>query len=91
MVFAHNATLHSTTGFQPYELMFGQKAPVPCDAWLGLANYNDSKSISKSVWVDQHLEQIVGANKWALKHIKTSAKKSADYVDGKPLKFQLVI
>ena len=41
MVFAYNATPHSTTGFQPYELMFGQKAPVLCDAWLGLANYND--------------------------------------------------
>ena len=85
MVFAYNATPHSTTGFQPYELMFGRKAPAPCDAWLGLANYNDSKSTSKSVWVDQHLEQIVAANKRALKHIKTSAKKSADRVGGKPL------
>ena len=27
----------------------------------------------------------MAANKWALKHIKTSAKKSADRVGGKPL------
>ena len=50
VVFVYNATPHSMTGFQPYELMFGQKAPAPCDAWLGLADYNDSKSTSKSVW-----------------------------------------
>ena len=85
MVFSYNATPHSTIGFQPYELMFGQKASAPCDAWLGLANYNDSKLTSKSVWVDQHLQQIVAANKQAHKHIKTSAKKSADCVGGKPL------
>ena len=24
---------------QPYELMFGCKAPMPCDNWLGLSNY----------------------------------------------------
>ena len=35
MVFSYNATPHGVTGFQPYELMFGHKAPVPCDAWLG--------------------------------------------------------
>ena len=36
LVFAYNATPHSTTGYQPYQLMFGHKAPMPCDNWLGL-------------------------------------------------------
>ena len=27
LTFAYNATPHSTTGYQPYELMFGQKSP----------------------------------------------------------------
>ena len=53
MTFAYNATPHSSTKFQPYELMFGRKAPAPCDAWLGLQAYNDTKSSSKSAWVDQ--------------------------------------
>ena len=35
LVYTYNATPHSTTGFQPYELMFGHKAPMPCDDWLG--------------------------------------------------------
>ena len=51
MTFAYNATPHSSTGFQPYELMFGRKAPAPCDAWLGLHAYSDAKSASKSAWL----------------------------------------
>ena len=47
LVFAYNATPHSTTGFQPYQLMFGHWTPAPCDSWLGLRNYDDEKSSSK--------------------------------------------
>ena len=31
LVFAYNGTPHASTGFQPYELMFGCKAPTPCN------------------------------------------------------------
>ena len=74
LTFAYNATQHSTTGYQPYELMFGQKAPAPCDNWLGLRQYNDDKSISKVVWVDRQFEKIVKANKRVLKSIQARAK-----------------
>ena len=40
LVFAYNATPHSMTGYQPYELMFSRKAPMPYDNWLGLQNIN---------------------------------------------------
>ena len=36
LVFAYNATPHASTGYQPYQLMFGHRAPAPCDNWLGL-------------------------------------------------------
>ena len=74
LTFAYNATPHSTTGYQPYELMFGRKASAPSDNWLGLQQYNDDKSISKVVWVDKQFKQIVVANKRALKSIEARAK-----------------
>ena len=67
---------HDTTGYQPYELMFGHKAPTICDAWLGLGNYNDNFLQSKCAWVNQQHELILAANRLALKRIKTSAEKS---------------
>ena len=62
LVFAYNATPHSVTGYQPYELMFGQKAPVVCDAWLGLAQYNDQASSNKCAWLDEQHELLMSAN-----------------------------
>ena len=62
LTFAYNATPHSTPRYQPYELMFGRKAPAPCDNWLGLRQYNDDKSISKVIWVDKQFKKIVQAN-----------------------------
>ena len=85
LVFAYNAMLHSVTGYQPYELMFGHKAPTICDAWLGLAQYNDQYLQSKSTWVNEQHELILAANWWALKNIKQTASKTALHAGGSPL------
>ena len=37
-MFAYNVTPHIVTGYQPYKLMLGCKAPTVCDTWLGLVN-----------------------------------------------------
>ena len=76
LVFAYNATPHSTMGFQPYQLMFGHKAPAPCDNWLGLGKYDDQKSVSKTQWVDQMAEKFLVANKRVMKNIKAAAAKN---------------
>ena len=47
LVSAYNAMPHSVTGYQSYELMFRYKAPTICDAWLGLAQYNDQVTTNK--------------------------------------------
>ena len=86
LVFAHNAMPHDTTGYQPYELMFCHKAQTICNAWLGLANYNDNFLQSKCAWVNQQHELILAVNRQALKRIKTSAEKSVSWVGGKALK-----
>ena len=63
LVFAYNATPHSSTGYQPYELMFGCRAPAPCDNWLGLRNYDNDKSVTCIDFIDKQLEQLLSANK----------------------------
>ena len=63
LVFAYNATLHSVTGYQPYEIMFGHKAPAVCNAWLGLAKYNDQYSQSKSTWFNEQHELSLAAHR----------------------------
>ena len=85
LVFAYNAMPHDTTGYQPYELMFGHKAPTMCNLWLGPANYNDNFSQSKCTWVNQQHKLILAANRWALKRMKMSAEKSVSLAGGKVL------
>ena len=85
LVFAYNATPHSTTGFQPYQLMFGRRAPAPCDGWLGLRNYDDEKSSSKVQWVDSQVDQLIAANWQAMKNIKAAEAKNKRIHGGKDI------
>ena len=85
LVFAYNATPHSATGYQLYQLMFGHKGPTPCDNWLGLMEYNNSESVSKNFWIQEQCELVQAANKWALKSIWQSTQKGAQRQKGKSL------
>ena len=76
LVFAYNATPHASTGYQPYQLMFGRRAPALCDNWLGLHAYDDNKSVTQIDWVDQQLEQLIDVNKHAQKTLKPPMLKS---------------
>ena len=89
LVFAYNATPHSTTGYQPYELMFGCKAPTICNARLRLADYYDNYLQSKCEWVNQQHELILAVNRHALKRIKQSAEKSVSWAGGKALEIPI--
>ena len=85
LVFAYNSMPHASTGLQPYELMFGCKAPMPCDNWLGLDNYKPDSFKSKTVWLNQQLNAMLHANKQALKSIKQSVQCNKNHTGGKPL------
>ena len=63
LVFAYNAMPHSTTGYQPYELMFGHKAPTLFDNWLGLKNYQPDSFKSKTARLNEQLNAMLYANK----------------------------
>ena len=88
LVFAYNAKPHDRTGYQPYELMFGHKAPTICNAWLRVGNYNDNFLQNKCAWANQHHELILAVNSQALKRIKTSAEKSVHRQEEKLLRSQ---
>ena len=89
LIFVYNAMPHGTTGYQPYELMFGHKAPTICDVWLRLAHYNDNYLQSKYEWVNQQHEIILAANRHALKRIEQSAENSVSQARGKTLKIPI--
>ena len=78
---------HGTTGHQPYELMFGHKAPTICNVWLRLVDYDDNYLQSKCEWVNQQHKLILAVNRCALKRIKQSAEKLVALAGGKDLKY----
>ena len=63
LVFVYNNMPHSITSYQPYELMFGHKAPTICDAWLGLGHYNDHASTNKCAWLNEQHELLMCVNR----------------------------
>ena len=85
LVFAYNATPHASTSYQPYQFMFGCRAPVLCNNWLGLCTYDDNKSVTRIDWVDQQLEQLINVTKCAQKNIKATNAKNRKVVGGKDL------
>ena len=85
LVYVYNSTPHTSTGFQPYELMFGRKAPTPCNGWLGLAHYKSDSFKSKTVWLNQQLGAMMHANKQALKFINKSNQCNKCQTAGKEL------
>ena len=89
LVFAYNATPHISMGIQHYELMFGHKAPMPCDNWLGLRNYKPDSFKSKTVWLNQQLNAMLHTNKQALKLIKQSSKHNKNCTGGKSLQIPI--
>ena len=83
LVSAYNAMPHSTTGYQPYQLMLGYKAQTPCDNWLGLSQYNCSESILEDSLINQQYKLVLFPNQWALKSILQSTHRSAQRTGGK--------
>ena len=68
--------LHSSTGFQPNELMFGHKASTICNAWLCLANYNDQYLPIKCTWASEQHDLIFNTKRCALNTYKRVPNKT---------------
>ncbi|KAL4240541.1 hypothetical protein ACF0H5_001333 [Mactra antiquata] len=60
LVFAYNATKHETTGFSPFELMFGRKPRLPIDTMFSVDDVNSLKSeYVKDLQVKMQLSQDI--------------------------------
>ena len=88
LVFTYNATLHASTGYQPYQLMFGCCVPTPCDNWLGLHVYNDNKLVTQIDSVNQQLEQLINTNKCTQKTSRLPILKTKKSWGAKICSFQ---
>ena len=53
--------LYSLMGYQPFKLIFGNRAPTFFDVWLRLASFNDNYLQSKHAWVNKQHEIILAA------------------------------
>ena len=71
-------------GTNKYQLMFGCKAQTPYN-WLLVFQYDCSKFVSKSSWIQEKDEIVWASNHCTLKGISQSTQESALEVGGKPL------
>ena len=83
LVFAYNVMPHSGTGYQPYEFMFGHKAPL--SVTCGLIWHNIMTSIHR-VWAHGWKNNMNSSLLQIGRHWKTSSKlpKTALHVGGSP-------
>jgi hypothetical protein len=56
VVYAYNATPHSSTGFAPFYLLFGQNPRLPVDVLLGADE--EGEELSLDDWIVQHHHKI---------------------------------
>lgn len=86
LVQAYNNTLHPSTGYSPYFLMFGRHAKLPMDVMLGRG---DEFSGTAGSWVHHHHKRLATAYNQARKQVQKAQfhqKKEFDRrVKGEPL------
>ena len=80
LLFAYNATPHSSTKFSPYFLFLGREPHFSIDKMLGLdtparARSSDvDEELVRDAWIEEHEEKLRNATKLATKNLRTSAE-----------------
>lgn len=75
-LFAYNTTVHSSTDYSPYKLIFGRKPYLPVDALLRHLEV-DIMDGEVGEWVQQHQEHNNLAYNIAKRHLEGAAAKRA--------------
>lgn len=80
LVYSYNATKHESTGFSPFELMFGRKAKLPVDSAFQLDPEN---AILTTDYVKDLVEKMEETKATALKSLEKSKHKQKINYDKK--------
>ena len=72
LVYIYNSTVHSSTGYSPYYLLFGREPTLPIDLILGTRETSDTTSIDE--WLDKHQKRLRNA----LQNATANTEKSAE-------------
>ncbi|KAK7088655.1 hypothetical protein V1264_022554 [Littorina saxatilis] len=80
VIYVYNCTPHASTGFSPFELLFGQKPKLPVDFLLGISQ--NEKFQSQTDWVHTHQERLATAHDIAMKALKQAAAERKVRHDG---------
>ena len=80
LVQAHNNTPHTSTGFSPHFLLFGQEPQLPVDHLLGRTT---TSAVGPTDCVRQHWLRLQNAHARALKHFQEAATERRKQADQK--------
>ena len=72
LVYIYNSTVHSSTGYSPYYLLFGREPTLPIDLILGTSQTQDTTSIDE--WLEKHQKRL----RDALQNATSNTMKSAE-------------
>ena len=75
LLYAYNCTPHSSTGFSPYQLMFGRQPRLPVDHLLNVHDEEgDDGGCSMGEWVEAHQKHLAMAFHMAARNTEAAAE-----------------
>ena len=83
LLFAYNTTVNSTTGYSPYELLFGRRPHLPVDALLG-TDGDDPQTEELEPWLAEHQERMEEVYKDARRRLEVAATRREQRAPGPP-------
>ena len=70
LLYAYNTTVHGSTGYSPYELLFGRPARIPLDLLLG--RHQDEDPVD---WVADHRQRLARSHRLARERLAAAHER----------------